>query len=582
MTKRILVHITLAALVVGLCSTTARAEDSDYQDYRQSNGFDELFRIVYHETDISIHFTEGDKEYSSRYARDDISTKDGVVRVGAETIFDKNGLIIDDVRRDYEDIVDISVLDEGDFFSITFLTSTGESRRVDRLRKGNRISFDQALIVEEDEFVRGMVLTVLGNVEVYGEVNKDVVSLFGDVYIGPAAVARGDVTSLIGNVDVSRDASVYGEMYTHDKKRVTQRHRFRRRMDRFDMTGDLRYNRVDGLLLELGGLFEDPDSLLPSIWTDGAYAFASERWRYDFGLEQTLLRNPALAIGGEYYRYLVSEDDWLLDNDENTAFALLVGEDYKDYYEAEGGWAYTRLRPFNDLMLQVGYTYEETKWLGAHHNLWHLFGSKKFGDNYETVPASFVDTLMTEIDSSTNAYLTVEVDYDTGDPEERFASSAWKVSSALEYAHPDFSSDFEYRRYTIALTRFQKVHRRSMLIMRGMYGGSDGYLPIYKRYFLGGLGTLRGYRHKEYMGTRFWMINTEYRTRFPGSDIAAALIWDMGKIGNDTALDGDVDLKHSLGFALTLGDDFRISVAKRLDRSDDNDPRIYVRLIQPF
>ena len=121
-----------------------------------------------------------------------------------------------------------------------------------------------------------------------------------------------------------------------------------------------------------------------------------------------------------------------------------------------------------------------------------------------------------------------------------------------------------------------------MLIMRGMYGGSDGYLPIYKRYFLGGLGTLRGYRHKEYMGTRFWMINTEYRTRFPGSDIAAALIWDMGKIGNDTALDSDVDLKHSIGFALTLGDDFRISVAKRLDRSDDNDPRIYDRLTQPF
>ncbi|MDH4035405.1 MAG: BamA/TamA family outer membrane protein, partial [candidate division Zixibacteria bacterium] len=202
--------------------------------------------------------------------------------------------------------------------------------------------------------------------------------------------------------------------------------------------------------------------------------------------------------------------------------------------------------------------------------------------NYETVPAGFTDTLMTEVDSSTNAYLTVEADFDTGDPEERFASSAWKVSSALEYAHPDFSSDFSYRRYTLAVTRFQKVHRRSMLIMRGMYGGSDGYLPIYKRYFLGGLGTLRGYRHKEYMGTRFWMVNTEYRTRFPGSDISASLIWDLGKIGNDTALDSDVDLKHSLGFALTLGDDFRISIAKRLDRSEDNDPRIYVRLAQPF
>lgn len=582
MTKRILVHIMTAAIAVGLFCALTLAADSNYQDYRQSNGFAELFRIVYHEDDISIHFREGDKEHSSRYARRDIVTKDGVVRVGAETIFDKNGLIIDGVRRNYEEIVDVTILDAGDFFSITFLTAVGESRRVDRLRKGNRISFDRTLVVEEDEFVRGLVLSIIGNVEVYGEINKDVVSLFGDVYIGPAGVARGDVTSLTGDVDVARDASVYGEIYTHDKKRVTQRHRFRRRMDRFDMAGEFFYNRVDGLLFGLGGIFEDPDSLLPTIWMDGAYAFASERWRYDFGLEQTLLRSPALAIGGELYRHLVSEDDWLLGNDENTAFALLVGEDYKDYYEAEGGWAYTRFRPFNDLLLQVGYTYEETKWLGAHHNLWHLFGSRKFGDNYETVDTSFGTALVTELDSSTNGYLTVELEYDTGDPDERFASSSWKVSTALEYAHPDFSSDFEYRRYTLALTRFQEVHRRSMLIVRGMYGGSDGYLPIHKRYFLGGLGTMRGYRHKEYMGTRFWLVNTEYRTRFPGSDISASLIWDMGKIGNDTALDGDVDLKHSLGFALALGDDFRISIAKRLDRSDDNDPRIYVRFTQPF
>ncbi len=582
MTKRIVV--LASAMLISLSAYAAAAPDeTGYQDYQRSDRYEELFRIVYHKDDISIHVTDSNREITSQFPRKSLAIRDGVVSADGVPIFDKHGLILEGVRRDLEEVIDISILDEGDYFAISFLTIPGESSRVTRLRKGNRISFDQPIVIEEDEFVRGLALSVIGDIEVYGEVNKDVLSLFGNVYVGPAAVARGDLATLTGRIDAARDATVYGEMYTADDRRVARRHRFRRRVDRFDMTGALEYNRVDGLLLGLGWEFEDIDSLLPQIWMDGAYAFASERWRFDFGLEQTILRNPALAIGGEYYRHLVSEDDWLLSDCENTAFALLAGEDYKDYYEAEGGWAYARFRPVNTTLLQVGYSYEETKWLAAHHNLWHLFGGdKKFGDNYATVDSSYQTALISEIDSTTNAYLSVDLDWDNSDPDDRFGGSSWRLASSLEYAHPDLSSDFSYRRYTLALTRFQKVHRRSMLILRGMYGGSDGYLPIYKRFFLGGLGTLRGYDHKEYMGTRFWMANAEYRTRFPATDIAASIIWDMGQIANETSLGNDIELKHSLGIALSFGSDFRISLAKRLDSSDDDDPKIYVRLAQVF
>jgi hypothetical protein len=580
MTKWILV---LTTMLLHIMAATATAEgDTGYKEYRRNGQYEELFRIVYHKDDISVHTTEANRELMTQFPHKSITVVDGGVKVDGVALFDQDGLILEGTRRDLDQIIDVSILDEGDYFAVSFLAMPDDSQRKTRLKQGNRISFDRPIIIEEDEFVRGMALSIAGDIEVYGEVNKDVLSLFGNVYVGPAAVARGDLATLTGRVDVARDATVYGEMYTSDERRTTRRHRFRRRADHFDWTGRLNYNRVDGLLLGLGWEFEDLDSLLPQVWMNGAYAFASDRWRFDFGLEQAILRNPGLAVGGEYYRDLVSEDDWLLSDRENTAFALLVGEDYKDYYEAEGGWAYARMRPIKNLLLQVGYSYEETKWLAAHHNLWHLFGGdKRFCDNYATVDTSYRATLIREVDSTANGYLSVDLDWDTGDPDDRFGRSAWHVGTALEYAHPDLSSDFDYRRYMLTLTRFQRVHRRSMLILRGMYGGSDGYLPIYKRFFLGGLGTWRGYDHKEYMGTRFWMANTEYRTRFPGTDMAASILWDLGQIANEASLSSDVETKHSVGFALSFGDDLRISIAKRLDGSDD-DPKIYVRLAQPF
>ena len=105
---------------------------------------------------------------------------------------------------------------------------------------------------------------------------------------------------------------------------------------------------------------------------------------------------------------------------------------------------------------------------------------------------------------------------------------------------------------------------------------------MYKRFFLGGLGTLQGYDHKEYMGTRFWMLNTEYRFKFPRVETAVSVFWDMGQIANDRKLDGSIDIKNDVGLALYFEDDFRISLAKRLDRSVDDNPVFYVRLNHVF
>jgi outer membrane protein assembly factor BamA len=104
---------------------------------------------------------------------------------------------------------------------------------------------------------------------------------------------------------------------------------------------------------------------------------------------------------------------------------------------------------------------------------------------------------------------------------------------------------------------------------------------MYKRFYLGGLGTLRGYRHKEYFGTEYWMSNIEYRIAFPGGELAASIFWDGAQLTNEPSFNG-AEVKHTLGIAGYFGDNLHVSLAKRFDRSFDDNPRIFVRLDHSF
>ena len=498
-------------------------------------------------------------------------------------VFDQDGLVLPDGSSlEFSRISDLRVIGSSERVSITANTRGTSGSLIRRFKVGNRISATEGITVAEDEFVRGAVFSVAGDIEIYGEVNRDVVSLLGDVYVGPGAVVRGDIATMSGRVDLAREASIYGEVITPKKGRRKYRHRFSHREEYLNEDFSFVYNRVDGATLHFGLKCFDTDSLLPTIVARGGYAFESKRWRYDFGLEQTLMHQPAITIGGNFYRRLVSPDTSLLTTCENTVFALTVTEDFMDYYEAEGGNLFLRSRPWEPLTIEGGYRYEETGWLDANRDLWSLFGGdKRFGHNFGRVPEIYRTTSALEINNTINANLYCVLNFDTRNEDKPFRASAWHFTSELEWSHPDVKSDFDYKRWRLVLRRYQKVNRNAMLLLRATWGDSKGYLPMYKRFYVGGLGTLAGYRHKEFMGDKYWMANAEYRIRFPGHQTATGLFWDGARIANDTPF-CDADIKQNIGIAIYIEDDFKVSVAKRLDSSSEDDAKIYVRLDHIF
>ena len=574
----------LAVLAAGSSAATAVDEPSDYQDYRPASTKHLFFEVVFGDDVIEIIVpAEGD---SRRFAFEEsaLRIKDGTVSVEGHILLDHQGLRLDGEVYPLEEITETRVRTSGDETVISFYTRSDEELRTGQIRRGNAIEpYSDIITVDEDGFIRGSVFSVTGNIEIYGEVNQDVITLFGDVFVSPDAVVRGDIVSITGRCDVARDASVYGEVYSGRDGLRGRKHRFRREREELEAAGRSFYDRVDGFTLNIGLEYRDPDSLLPTVRAIGGYAFNSDLWRYEFGLEQMFWRRHPLVVGGSMYRVLRSEDTWLLSREENTAMALIAGEDFLDYYQAEGGEGYVRFHAWRDFSAQAGYSYEETKWLESEPNLWSLFGgNKRFAPNFATVPEAIREQGIAEIDTGAVGALRFNLTFDTRDTSNAFAFSSWAATADLEWSHPDFESSFDYRRYQASLMRYQRLNRRQMFILRAVYGASDGYLPMHKRFFLGGLGTLHGYRHKEYMGSRFWLANAEYRVNFPRTDFGAAFMWDVGQITDGTAFDSEDEVKHSLGIALYIGDDFKVNLSKRLDRSQNDDPKFYVRLAHAF
>jgi len=579
MRSKIVAVALFSLLTVGSTRSRAADEPSTYKEYTAVSERQTLFKLLVDERIMEVVIPGEPHEVTTTYYLSDLKVHNQSAEFEGAVVFDQYGLTAGGVTIAYDEITDIRVSERDRHPIVTFQTRDEDSRRVSRIRQGNLIEPNRKVVVDDDDFIRGFVFSVTGDIEIYGDVNKDVLSLFGDVFVGPDAVVRGDVVSLTGRVDVAKDASVYGEVYSGKKGRTGRWHRFRRRDNEVRFDGSASYNRVDGVAVQNKIAYSDSDSLLPNVWAQAGYAFESSRWRFDLGLEQVIMHSPVLAAGGSFYRKLASDDDWLLSDRENTAFAVVACEDFKDYYEAEGGSAWVLVKPIRDLTFKGGYTYEETRWFDAQPNLWRVFGGdKKFRDNFSSVDPVLREVGRMAIDSFDNAFIHLRLDYDTRDEDDPFDRSAWAATGILEWSHPDISSDYDYRRYTVNVRRYQKLNRRITLVTRGIVGGSDGDLPMHKLFYLGGLGTLHGYKHKEFMGRQFWMVNTEYRIDFPRSDLAASLSWDVGQISADNGFGREDEVRHSLGVSVYFGNDFKLTLARRLDGAEDDDPKFYIRL----
>lgn len=300
----------------------------------------------------------------------------------------------------------------------------------------------------------------------------------------------------------------------------------------------LRWNRSDASGILGSGredLYSPADGFSPAVgfsttvfdhrhfnhtFADGyvSYKFGRDDPGYSAGVERPVLRGPArLFLGGEIHDVTASDDWWRISTFEQALVSLTFKNTFRDYYRRRGAQVFGVVRA------------------GRHHEI----AAMARWDRHEPLPnatsysffrdtAAFRPGLAVE-DRRLNA-LVLGYTFDTrpltGAGEratyvrhlkDNLYGSRTRQYPGLrldwtsEIAGGALKGDAEFSRHILHARGHLPLSRRTSLSLRGLFGFSDGTLPVERLFAIGGIGSVHGYAFKEANGTRMALINAEYR-----------------------------------------------------------------------
>ncbi len=441
-------------------------------------------------------------------------------------------------------------------------------------------------VVDREQTVRGDLVVTSGRATIVGQVQGTVLVVRGDAVLDSASHVHGDVVSVGGRIERHPDSLVDGDMVETSIDALRNGHReWREDKDNEPVYRRLRapwrggyeepfvvhYNRVDGSFLgpRLPRTYGDGQFFNFGLYGFGGYGFASKAWQYQLGGELHFELLDRMTIGLEAQDMTVTEDEWIIPEDENSLAAFFIREDFRDYYRKDGFSAYVSQR-LGSLALTGAYHENDLESLKKETN-WSLFGGgKRFRNN----PL---------IDEGRMVSLNAGLAFDTRNHPRR-PQQGWLIALQGEFSRPDYDSDFDFDRFIIDLRRYQPLNWGQNLDLRLRVGSSRGQLPSQYLFDLGGISTLRAFDFKSFTGDRMVLGNLEYRLSAKHGRrhdvwflepfnliffIDSGLAWfanDASKAGKSFDYLTWRRLKTNIGFAITDEDGrVRLNFAKRTD-----------------
>jgi hypothetical protein len=393
--------------------------------------------------------------------------------------------------------------------------------------------------IDEKQYVESDVVVLNGTLRIAGEIRGNVLAIFGDVELESTAVVSGNVISVDGKVwrkngsnvtgdiveteasDNNRRRTYRGMQDTNEDDQPSPERRVRKRSIRSFEDMDAQpawfdYNRVDGWTLGL--------KLPESEWWQrhdhnyallgkGGYSFASKRWQYKIGFEHGLFDDYILAIGGEYHNMTDTEDRWIIEDEENSFAAMLLKEDFRDYFKRTGYSVYGLQKLAYFVNIKAGYQFNDFSDLENQTN-WSLFGGHKFfRENPLALPLGFINRDTEDIENSHTMRIRSVFANFTIDSRDhlKHPTRGWYIQASGERAGYELDSDMDFERYIIDVRRYQPFGWDENLSIRLRAGTARGVLPPMYWFDLGGISTLRGLPFKEMTGDRMVLGNLEYR-----------------------------------------------------------------------
>ena len=125
----------------------------------------------------------------------------------------------------------------------------------------------------------------------------------------------------------------------------------------------------------------------------------------------------------------------------------------------------------------------------------------------------------------------------------------WRVEATYEVSRPGLGSDFVFAKFIGRVRLHRPLFADHVLDAVAYVGSNSGSPPLPKRFFLGGLGTLRGFERKQFTGKDMVLSIFEW-SWFPPSRFVPAVIpfYDGGALGGGGV--ASTGWKHDAGLGL--------------------------------
>jgi hypothetical protein len=402
-------------------------------------------------------------------------------------------------------------------------TLPGKSKRhevdLDLENEHKTNTYEGDFTVKEKNTINSNVVVKGGDLTVYGKIDGDVLVVGGSLYVKDGGRITGNARVINGTIVKENGGIIDG--YTDKSSSRTVNYRENR--NRFSHPGNsfnapwigenanldnfvFRYNRVEGLFLGLGSEKKYNWDGRKEFNTYGSigWGIRSHTWRGNLGIARQFPLgitdgDELFEIGIEGYSLTDSKDQWLIDVHENTAAALLIHEDFRDYFQRNGYSAHLAYYSQNDYLkteLKASYLVDEYASLG-NNTEWALFGGDKLFRPNLTINDGKMRSVLASAGLSTQS-------------KSARGPEGWSVFGSFEYGPKTLGGDFDFDQYVFDVRRFQPISSYDNLNLRLRAGTSDGMVPIQKAYDLGGLGTLNGFPFKSESGNRLILFNAEY------------------------------------------------------------------------
>jgi len=433
------------------------------------------------------------------------------------------------------------------------------------------------------------IIIIGGNLNVDGTINGKITIIGGDVYLGSTAVINGEILAIGGTITRHKSAIVKGKInQTNLKEGLLYKEIKDQEFENDSLKSDnLSYNslihtnkdlfvhnRNEGLVFTPINTYWDKNGKSSfTLRFELGYRFGSSEGIGQLTFDKSFFFKN-LGIFASIFKKSRSDDKYRLPTSENSWASFLARQDFYDRWDEEG-WSFGAVINFDQLKFKIEMNYVDVDSIGVIDNIWSLFERKR---KTRLNPSL--------INSETTDYLHMTLNFRTKNYAPLSSGLAINIDGELNQKNKSHR--------IISLVKLNWEITKGIVLRTNIINGiSSGNLEDFRKFGLGGLGSVSAFPYKYQLGDQMIQTNGEiiFTEYFLNEWFFLKIFFDGGYAWSDNYMQLDDDKSSSFeqedvmekgisSFGIGVGSsdqediDWAVNIAKPLDGRKDYETTI--------